>query len=68
MVTATTLLTSPLTCVKGKVKVTSIFDNDFDKGERNSKALIHLTSSLTRVKGEVKVVNNLTSPLPRSKE
>ena len=29
---ATTLLTSSLTCVKGKVKVTSVFDNAFDKG------------------------------------
>ena len=31
MVTTTTPLTSSLTCVKGKVKITSIFDNAFDK-------------------------------------
>ena len=49
MVTATTPLTSSLTCVKGEVKITSIFNNAFDKLERNSKALTHLTSSLTRV-------------------
>ena len=30
VVTATTPLTSSLTCVKGKVKVTGIFDNAFD--------------------------------------
>ena len=39
MVTATIPLTSSLTCVKGDVKVTSIFDNAFDKRYRNSKAL-----------------------------
>ena len=31
MVTATTPLTSSLTCVKGEVKVTGIFDNAFDE-------------------------------------
>ena len=60
MVTATTPLTSSLTCVKGGVKITSIFDNAFDKLSRNSKALRHLTSSLTSIKDEVKVVTYLS--------